>query len=185
MKSLHGSIAPPLALPISPVASPTNLKMPPCEFIMDQFNQYLKTPDAEWYSEPFVSDVRGYKFCLQVVPNGMLSSAGKDVSICVKLMKGDCDDSLKWPFQGKITIQILNWVADQRHATRVIDFNTDARRYGACGRVPSGTTGERAMKGWGILPFLPHGYLPFNKERNTEFTRNNRLCIRVASVTHF
>ncbi len=122
--------------------------------------------------------------CLQVVPNGMMSSAGKDVSICVKLMRGERDDQLTWPFQGKITVQILNWSCDQRHATRVIDFNADAKRYGACGRVPVGCPGDRAIKGWGILPFLPHGYLPFNKERNTEFMRNNRLCIRVVSITN-
>ncbi len=179
VKKLHSS--PPL--PISPIASPTTHKQPPCEFVINQFHQYLSKPDAEWYSEPFVSDLHGYKFCLQVVANGMMSSAGSDVSICIKLMKGEYDDQLKWPFQGKITVQILNWICDQRHATRVIEFNIDAKRYGACGRVPTGCIGDRATKGWGILPFLPHGYLPFNKERNTEFMRNSRVCIRVAAMT--
>ena len=178
MKRSHGSSS----LPMSPVASPTTYKQPPCEFVIGQFQRYLSSPDAEWYSEPFVSDVQGYKFCLQVVANGMMTSAGSDVSICIKLMRGDYDDQLKWPFQGEITVQILNWVCDQRHATRVIDFNSDAKRYGACGRVLNGCMGDRAAKGWGILPFLPHAYLPFNKDRNTEFMKNNRLCIRVAGI---
>lgn len=168
---------------MSPVASPTTLKQPPCEFVIEQFDRYLSTPDAEWYSDPFVSDIRGYKFCLQVVPHGMMSSAGSDISVCVKLMRGDHDDQLKWPFQGKIVVQILNWLCDQRHASRTIEFNADARRYGACGRVPLGCIGDRATKGWGILPFLPHGYLPFNRERNTKFMKDNCVCIRVMSIT--
>ena len=171
-------------LPMTPVASPTSLRLPPCEFVVDQFSCYLKTPDSVWFSDPFLSDTQGYKFCLEVVPNGMMSSAGSDVSICVKLMRGEFDDQLKWPFQGKITVQILNWICDQRHATRVIDFNVDARRYGACGRVPVGCVGDRAPKGWGILPFLPHSYLPYNRERQTEFIRNDSVCIRVASVVN-
>ena len=172
------------SLPISPVpfSSSLTLNQPPCEFVMEEFSIHQFIPDDEWFSEPFVSSSTGYKFCLQVVANGMMSSAGCDVSICIKLMRGEYDNRLKWPFQGEITVQILNWRSDQKHATRVINFNSAAKKYGACDRVPSGCPGDRAPKGWGVLPFIPHSYLPYNESRNTEFVRNNCLCLRVSNV---
>ena len=168
---------------MTPVASPTSLRLPPCEFVVDQLSCYLKTPNSVWFGDSFLSDTQGYKFCLEVVTNGMMSSGGSDVSICVKLMRGEFDDQLKWPFQGKITVQILNWICDQRHATRVMIsmlMPGDMEPVGVC--VPVGCVGDRALKGWGILPFLPHSYLPYNRERQTEFIRNDSVCIRVASV---
>ena len=37
-------------------------------------------------------------------------------------MQGDFDDDLQWPFQGAITIHLLNQLGDSNHHTRAINF---------------------------------------------------------------
>ena len=145
---------------------------------MEKFSHHKQVED-EWFSEPFVSGPNGYKFCLEVIAAGIQPVANASISICVKLMRGDSDDSLKWPFVGTITVQILNWREDKMHATRPIEFNDAAIKYGASGRVPCGLLGDRAAKGWGMTQFLPHSYLHYNPAHNTEFLCNDclRLCV--------
>ena len=36
----------------------------------------------------------------------------------VSLVKGDHDDELEWPFQGVITVQILNHITNSAHSTQ-------------------------------------------------------------------
>lgn len=115
----------------------------------------------------------------------MEMSAGTNVSICIKLMKGEYDSQLKFPFLGDITVQILNQLGDYKHATRVISFDADAMKYGACCCVYQGSTEtERAELGWGISAFIPHSYLPYNKQQRTEFIKNDSLNIRIAKIVH-
>ena len=115
----------------------------------------------------------------------MGTSAGKDVSVCVKLMKGEYDNYLTFPFYGDITVQIRNHQGDFKHASRVISFAGPAALYGASHRVLHETpdSGGRAEKGWGIAAFIPHSYIPCNHQKQTEFVRNDILTIRITKIT--
>jgi len=55
-----------------------------------------------WYSPPFYTHPQGYKMCLSVVANGSGDGKGTHVSVFAYLMRGDFDDHLKWPFQGRV-----------------------------------------------------------------------------------
>ena len=66
--------------------------------------------NSPWYSPPFYTHPRGYKMCLNVYANGNGDGEGSHVSVFLYMMKGEYDDSLKWPFLGDITIQLLNVV---------------------------------------------------------------------------
>ncbi|XP_019859236.1 PREDICTED: uncharacterized protein LOC100634633 isoform X2 [Amphimedon queenslandica] len=170
--------------PTATLIGPT-LKHPPCDFYMSNFSHHQHLAGSEWYSDPFYTGTQqGYKMCLQIVANGMGASAGKDVSICIKLMKGEYDDSLSFPFYGDITVQIINYLGDFNHAKRVISFNKSAAQYGASNRVHQETSESSAMaeKGWGIAAFLPHSYLPYNNQKQTEFVKNDTLTVRIASI---
>ena len=46
--------------------------------------------------------------CLNIDANGWAEGKCTHVSVCVALMQGKFDYSLKWPFRGDITIQLLN-----------------------------------------------------------------------------
>ena len=114
----------------------------------------------------------------------MGASAGRDVSICVKLMKGEYDDCLSFPFYGDITVQIINYLGNFNHAKRIISFDKSAAQYGASNRVHHETSESCAMaeRGWGIAGFLPHSYLPYNNQKQTEFVKNDTLTVRIASI---
>ena len=64
--------------------------------------------------------------CVGVAAQGVLTSLsesrGSHLAICVCLMKGEYDDSLKWPFRGEVTIQLLNQLDDDggHHEERIV-----------------------------------------------------------------
>ena len=49
----------------------------------------------------------GYKFRLQLHPNGRADTKDTYLSIYVILMKGECDAKLSWPFQGIVKFAAL------------------------------------------------------------------------------
>ena len=116
---------------------------------MTDYSQH-KRDDDSWYSPPFYTGLGGYKMCLRVDPNGCINGAGTHVSVFVYLMRGEHDDQLKWPFQGDITVQLLNQKSDNGHVKMTIPYNDDAIPGGYSARV---TSGERATKGWGFDKF--------------------------------
>ena len=79
-----------------------------------------------WYSRPFYSHPSGYKMCVGVAAQGVLTSMSESTSshlaICVCLMKGEYDNSLKWPFRGEVIIQLLNHLDDDggHHEDRIV-----------------------------------------------------------------
>ena len=81
------------------------LVLPPVDIVMDEFRKRMLNNDI-WYSPPFYSHLGGYKMCLRVDANGEGDGRGTHVSVFVYLMRGEFDDDLKWPFSGKITVQL-------------------------------------------------------------------------------
>ena len=158
---------------------PLNLfsDVPPCQFTMMRFN-YHKTEGRAWYSPPFYSEPGGYKLCLRIDPNGMLEGKESHLSVWVYVMKGKFDDSLKWPFSGKVTVQLLNWVADRGHIQNIVSFD-DAAGEKVRARV---TNGKYAATGRGSSKFLPHSFLPLNAEKKTLFMSDDCLCFRISKV---
>ena len=81
------------------------LVLPPMDIVVDEFRKQKLNNDI-WYSPSFYSHLGGYKMCLRVDANGEGDGKGTHVSVFVQLMRGEFDDDLKWPFSGKITIQL-------------------------------------------------------------------------------
>jgi hypothetical protein len=151
--------------------------VPPCQFIMTRFN-YHKVEGKAWYSPPFYSYPGGYKLCLRIDPNGMLDGRESHLSVWVYIMKGEFDDFLKWPFTGKVTVQLLNWLSDRGHIQNIVTFDD-----GAGDKVRSRVTnGKYAATGRGSSKFLSHASLPMNRDRRTQFCVDDCLCFRVSKV---
>ena len=110
-----------------------------------------------------------------VYANGSSSGADTHVSVYVCLMRGEHDDKLNWPFQGDITIQLLNQKRDQEHVEYTIHFN-DAS--GCAARV---TSRERAAKGFGISRFISHTAVKVST-RTTRYLYKDCLKWRVTSI---
>ena len=114
---------------------------------MPKFKQH-KSQDI-WYSPPFYTRPGSYKMCIRVDASGRGDDA---VSVYASLMKGRNDDNLPWPFKEKITITLLNQMADMNHHTRTGSIPQDNE---ASRRV---VDDERAH-GYGYPKFIKHSQL--------------------------
>ena len=146
----------------------------PTELIMINFEQH-KTDCDQWYSQPFYTHPRGYKMCLNVSANGWRKVKGTHVSVYAYLMRGEFDDHLKWPFQGHVTIAMLNQLEDNNHTTYTIRF-TNTTNIEVIGRV---TDGERAPNGWGKPTFIAHTDLTYTPAKNCQYLKYDCLRFRI------
>ena len=147
------------------------------EFTMSEFSKHKVLGD-EWYSPPFYTHPQGYKFSVTVWANGWGSGEGTHVSVGVRMMEGEYDDSLTFPFRGVFTVEIINWLQDQHHIQHTIhitdDIDDDHR---AGGRV----TTDYAPIVQSINKMLPHSSLPYNPTTNTQYLDDDD-CMRIRIV---
>ena len=137
---------------------------------MTNFQQHNRDKD-QWYSPPVYTHHQGYKICLSVNANGWVT--GKEhVSVFVHFMRGEFDNSLKWPFRGVISCQLLDQVDGKDHKT---DTNTydDKTPNKCCTRV---TEGERLHSGWRFPKFIAHS------ELEPKYLRNDTLLFQIHKV---
>ena len=150
----------------------------PFHFTITDFEKHKRASDV-WHSPPFYTHTHGYKMCIKVWANGLMSRKETHVSVRGCLMQGDFDDGLQWPFQGAITVQLLNQLEDSNHHTYTFSFA------GATDPTISSkvTSGKIARKGYGLLSFISHTQLGLNTERNCQFLKDNQLKFKVSKAT--
>ena len=151
--------------------------MLPTERTMTNFEQH-KADGDHWLSQPFYTHPQGYKMCLDVYADGYGDGKGTHVSVGVCLMGGEHDGDLKWPFQGSVTIAMLNQLEDSNHTTDIIRF-TDITNQEAITRV---TGMKRAPRGSGHHTFITHGALKYKPAKNCQYLKNDCLRFRVVNV---
>ena len=150
----------------------------PVELTVTDVEKHM-TDDDTWFSEPFYTHPHGYKMCLKVAANGRGEGAGTHVSVYVYLMQGKFDDHLRWPFQGQVTVQLINQAAeDEGRHTATISFSN--MQQSGMGRV---TDAERAADGFGQAKFLPLEELGYNADKNCQYLKDDRLCFEITRVT--
>ena len=104
-----------------------------------------------YYSCPFYTHYRGYKMQIRVYPYGN-KEGSTDMSLYVYLMKGENDDTLKWPFENTVTISLLNQLKDSQHCTRSIKYS-DSENYRKFCKKPDSSK-SRGDTGWGCPQFI-------------------------------
>ena len=167
-------------IPIAP--TPTLLPLPPCIVTMTGY-EGLKRSRQEWFSPTIFSHPAGYRFVLGIQACG--SEIGKNtyVSLAVYLAKGEHDDQLKWPFQGNVSVSLLNWREKKGNKDTKVMFDGRANTKGLCNRVIKGEGVEqRASKGNGYPQFLPYGSLGYNKANNTQYLHKDTLCFCITKI---
>ncbi len=137
---------------------------------MTDFKQY-KANYTEWYSPPVYTHHQGYKICLGVHANGLNIALGTHVTVYMYFMRGEFDNSLKWPFHGEISWQLLDQVNGKDHKTYTTTYD-DEEFNGCCNRV---TKGEISWR-WGIYKFIAH------TELEPKYLRNNALPFQIHKV---
>ena len=161
-----------------PSATTSLLCVPPCLRAMTNYTKHKLSGDS-WYSPPFYTGSGGYKLQLRVDADGSSTAGGTlHVSVCVRLMKGENDDCLLWPFKGSVTIKLLNWVEDKNHWGHTFS-TTSAADPQSFSRVTSGVRATGVMY---QRHFIAHKELEFNTEKNTRYVMEDVLCFVISSV---
>ena len=139
-----------------------------------------KAANAEWFSPPFYTHTRGYKMCIYIYANGIGDGTGTHVSVFLHLMPGIFDDDLKWPFQGDITIELVNRLNPTSNIVRELPFSLTSDP-AVVGRV---TSGDRAAKGFGWHKFIAHSELDYNADKQTQYLKHDLLIFRISKITN-
>ena len=145
--------------------------LPPFTVTMANFSSHKASKEV-WYSPPFHSHPRGYKMCVAVHAS---SNAGTHVSVYIHHLEGEYDDDLKWPFRGRITMQLLNQQSqgkDEDSYEHVIHCNEELPDSHA-GRVSQDS--ERGG-GYGKPTFISHD------ELEPRFLKGDTLYFLVTKV---
>ena len=144
---------------------------------MYNFSEHKRLAD-EWRSTPFYTRPDGYKLMLVVYANGYSTGTGTHVGVSMGLMKGEYDETLKWPFNSEITLQLLNWREDKGHVEKTIDhYNAPIK---SRTRVTQGDI--IAPGGWGEPDFISHSDLEYNANYNTEYINSDKLCFVISKI---
>ena len=152
---------------------PPPVFIPPPDIVMTDFEKHKKDGDS-WFSPPFYSHIGGYKFCVSVYADGW-DGKGTHVGVGVHMMQGEYDDNLKWPFKGKVRVQLLNQRMSNVHTverTTTYDNETNAIR----------VVGRQRGKGWGHSQFIPHTDLAYNPDKDCQYLMNDCLKFQVTEI---
>ena len=145
------------------------------EFVMTNFQKHKKKGD-EWWSPSFYTHPGGYKMCVRVLAHGLGARAGTHVSLFVHLMAGRNDDNLEWPFRGEVTAVLVNQRKESSHLSTTLHFQDGV----VSSRRVVGQ--ERSSMGKGINNIVDHSDLGYNRERDTEYLKNDCLKFRITQV---
>ncbi|XP_003388776.1 PREDICTED: TNF receptor-associated factor 5-like [Amphimedon queenslandica] len=141
-----------------------------------KINQYTKKKKEgeDWYSPGFYTSPGGYKMSLNVDVNGYGDGKGTHVSCFICLMAGEYDDILEWPFQGEITIELLNQLEDKNHMKRIIPFNESTPP------EQKQRVNEGRSTGLGHHRFISHEVLKYNPFTNRQYLKDDSLYFRIS-----
>ena len=143
-------------------------------FTMTNFEEFRKDNDY-WFSPHFYTHPSGYKMCLGVAANGYAQAKGTHVSVMIHFMRGEFDDQLKWPFRGRVMVNMMNQEEDTNHVCWVFKLD-DKVPPGAAERV---VREARNMTGFGLYQYLRHTNL------RPKYLKNDciKLCVRYVELS--
>lgn len=124
MSELVSSMSPPIA--------PIIISLPN---IANELSKGIHTHSKPTHSTPFYTHPQGYKMLLYAKMfnhdsildqvrcfRGIHIAASIPIAVSLCIIKGEHDESLKWPVQGKATILLFNTQEDDKHKEVVYDF---------------------------------------------------------------
>ena len=161
----------------------------PFEFTLHEFQKY-KTENIIWYSPPFYTHSHGYTLCIGVKA---YESQTNYILVYAYLMPGAFDDDLEWPFQGNVTIELINqaegsrWNPASYVSSRIesyagsFDFGSTHDHPEVSQRV---TSGKRAEYRKVIYRFISHSALDYDAVEGTQYLKDDSLMFRISAVTN-
>ena len=146
------------------------LSVPPFYFALYNF-RHSQSINYVWFSDPFYSHPGGYKMVIIVYPNGFGSKKGTHVSLYACLQRGEFDDQLEWPFNGRITVEVYNFTAKEWSKPTIIKLDKDASK-DAIRRPTTFRNGS-----WGFPDYLSHDELCNHYIKRHDFLSMRVVCV--------
>lgn len=137
-----------------------------------------KRKNTNWLSKEFYSSAGGYKARLNIYMNGVGEVKGKYVSVFIVLMPGKYDDTLEWPFQGEVVIELLNQITNSNHMTVTTVFDSETSD-----EVKDRKFDEDTTLGYGSQCFASIKELECPVYFNTQYLVNDTIYFRVTFRT--
>ena len=128
-----------------------------------------------WSSPGFYTSPGGYKMSLRIDPYGNGDSKDTHVSCYIYLESGEYDDTLEWPFQGVVTIELLNQLEDKNHWKRTLTFDESVPTKSKT-RVFKGDNAH----GWGTSHFIPFSKIVYDAAKKCLYLKDDSLYFRVS-----
>ena len=144
----------------------------PMKYILTNYDQH-KMANVTVYSPAFYTSTKGYKMCIGMDANGDGDGEKTHVSVFAFLMKGENDDYLQWPFNGTVTVELLNQLEDNHHHSSTIKFISDNN---SSERVVDQERG----RGWGKSKYISHSDLGQNQAKNCQYLKDDRLHFKIS-----
>ena len=123
----------------------------------------------EVHSPPFYTSPCGYKFKVVVFPYGNGSGEGSHISVYIRLLPGEYDALLKWPFEGEITLSLLDQSTETRQRRHITQsFSPD----------PNWKSFQRPTKTTNTLGFGYPQYMSHRGLESSSYVKENCLFIK-------
>lgn len=129
---------------------------------------------TEIVSEPFYTNRYGYKMAASVFLNGNGAGEGKYLSVYIKLLPGEFDNILDWPFSLPISFSVLdqNGNSDKRaHIKESFTPDPTWKHF----QKPKTNADHKETLGFGYPKFISHEIL---KTRN--YIRDDCIVVKVS-----
>ncbi len=144
----------------------------PVKLKITEFGKKLRNNKA-FQSSCFYSN--RYHMEIIVYANGFGHGKGRYLSIYIRILQGEYDHELVWPFSGSITITLLNQLADENHFTKrkhLVIYLRDIDGFTQ-----------------GCSKFIPHSKLGHDPVKSLQYLKDDtlyfRILIQVDSAKHW
>lgn len=155
----------------------------PIKFCLRGFKN-RKRADECHDTQPFYTHPSGYKMCLMVYFNGHQDGKGTHLSVYLKMLPGEFDEILTWPFCGKVTIRLLNQRKNKFHHQEVVPLTTDANLH--VRRKPDVEARPNGSPSWGFSKFFLLSELPAKGMfADKEYLKDDSIILQVYSIENY
>lgn len=128
----------------------------------------VKRRNASVVGQPMYTHPGGYKFRVEIWPNGVGIAEGTHISIDIVSLKGDYDAELKFPVTFTVSLQLLNQYRDQDNYSKRIECYYQE--------------GDYNKEVGSEFEFILKNDLYWNAEKETQYLMNDVLRFRVTKI---
>nr|XP_032644603.1 TNF receptor-associated factor 4 [Chelonoidis abingdonii] len=131
----------------------------------------------EFFSPPFYTHRYGYKLQVSVFLNGNGSGEGSHLSVYIRVLPGQYDNLLEWPFSYRVTFSLLDQsdpsLSKPQHITEAFNPDPNWKNFQKPGASRSSL--DESTLGFGYPKFISHEDI---KKRN--YVRDNTVFIKAS-----